>query len=269
MIPFKVAKLELKEMIADHKIKKINHIRNKVLANDPSRRKFWRFISSQVKQAGKITGLYDSSKTMVFDQDQIEAAVLDHFGQAFVGQKTPIYCGPATEDQDSLSISEIDAVLGSWSHFTEPDKYESQVCRPFVASELDSILNTLSDGKASGYDDVPLEFLKHSTAKYRNYLLVFLNKILSEGVVPEDLNKGKCILIFKGGDSMLASQYRPLTVPSNLLRLLTIRMCSHMTHIAEEQQMLGPEQFGFRCKRSTIDAVFVLATLLQKAKAKR
>lgn len=67
---------------------------------------------------------------------------------------------------------------------------------------------------------------------------------------------------------MMASQYRPLTVPSNILRLITLRMCSTMTSIAEEKDMLGPEQFGFRSKRSTLDAVFVLATLLQKAKAK-
>ena len=67
---------------------------------------------------------------------------------------------------------------------------------------------------------------------------------------------------------MMASQYRPLTVPSNILRLITIRMCTTMTSIAEDKDMLGPEQFGFRSKRSTLDAVFVLATLLQKAKAK-
>ena len=33
--------------------------------------------------------------------------------------------------------------------------------------------------------------------------------------------------------------------------------------------MLGPEQFGFRCGRSTIDAAFVLTTLMHKAKKKR
>ena len=41
-----------------------------------------------------------------------------------------------------------------------------------------------------------------------------------------------------------------------------------MTAIAEENGMLGPEQFGFRKGRSTLDAVFLLTTLLQKAKAK-
>ena len=41
-----------------------------------------------------------------------------------------------------------------------------------------------------------------------------------------------------------------------------------MTAIAEEKDMLGEEQFGFRKGRSTMDAIFVLSTLLTKAKAK-
>jgi hypothetical protein len=41
-----------------------------------------------------------------------------------------------------------------------------------------------------------------------------------------------------------------------------------MTEVAEANNIIGPEQFGFRRGRSTIDAVFVLSTLLRKAKAK-
>ena len=67
---------------------------------------------------------------------------------------------------------------------------------------------------------------------------------------------------------MEASQFRPITVPSNLLRLITVRMCGLMTSAAEENHLLGDEQFGFRKGRSTIDAVFVLTTLIKKAKAK-
>ena len=42
-----------------------------------------------------------------------------------------------------------------------------------------------------------------------------------------------------------------------------------MTNIVEDNKMLGEEQFGFRRKRSTIDAAFVLTSLLHKAKRKR
>ena len=41
-----------------------------------------------------------------------------------------------------------------------------------------------------------------------------------------------------------------------------------MTDIVEEEQIMGPEQFGFRGNRSTIDAIFVLTSLLSRAKAK-
>ena len=63
--------------------------------------------------------------------------------------------------------------------------------------------------------------------------------------------------------------YRPLTVPSNMLRILTLRMCEKMTKLVEENKLLGEEQFGFRKGRSTADAVFILSTMFQKAKAKR
>ena len=76
-------------------------------------------------------------------------------------------------------------------------------------------------------------------------------------------------LFLKGGDSLAPSQYRPITVPSNLLRLLTVRLCERMTNVAEENNLLGDFQFGFRQGRSTLDAVFCLTTILQNAKKKR
>ena len=42
-----------------------------------------------------------------------------------------------------------------------------------------------------------------------------------------------------------------------------------MTQIVEENKLLGEEQFGFRKNRSTIDAAFLLTSLLRKAKRKR
>ena len=63
--------------------------------------------------------------------------------------------------------------------------------------------------------------------------------------------------------------YRPITVPSNLLRILTVRICKIMTSIVEDQKLLGEEQYGFRRERSTLDAVFILSTMMQKCKIKR
>ena len=44
---------------------------------------------------------------------------------------------------------------------------------------------------------MPNELLKNGSTRFKQYLLEFLNKILEEGVVPEALNTGKCMLIYK------------------------------------------------------------------------
>ena len=46
-------------------------------------------------------------------------------------------------------------------------------------------------------------------------------------------------------------------------------MCGIMTTAAEDNNFLGEEQFGVRRGRSTVDAAFLLTTLLKKAKSKR
>ena len=78
-----------------------------------------------------------------------------------------------------------------------------------------------------------------------------------------------CNVTLQGGDTLDPSQYRPITIPSNILRLITVRMCARMTRAAEDNGLLGPDQFGFRKGRSTLDAVFVLTTLMKKAMKNR
>lgn len=76
------------------------------------------------------------------------------------------------------------------------------------------------------------------------------------------------MITFQGGDTLDPIQYRPITIPSNLLRLITLRMCSRMSDLAEQHGLLGEEQFGFRRGRCTLDAVYVLNTLMKMAKMK-
>ena len=71
------------------------------------------------------------------------------------------------------------------------------MCSPISFTELEGILGKLSNGKSSGYDTVPNEFLKNSTKNFKMYILIFLNKIIEDGRVPEALNLGKVMLIYK------------------------------------------------------------------------
>ena len=74
-----IMKMEIKDTLISMKLTKRFKLRSKLLLADPCRRMFWRFLKNQMKSAGSITGAYNKSGNMVFQQDEIEEAILDHF----------------------------------------------------------------------------------------------------------------------------------------------------------------------------------------------
>ena len=127
---------------------------------------------------------------MVFDQDGIEGVVTEHFKGIFNG--SPLSPRDVLENAES----EHDSDKNSRKGFRD-DEFEEEVCSPYTTSELDNILDTLPSGKACSTDNIPNELLKNTTPLSRIYLQVMLNKIMKEGEVPESLNQGKCVLIYK------------------------------------------------------------------------
>ena len=205
-------KEQVKESIAEVKLGYRTKLRNKLLTADPTRKKFWRFLRSQMKVSGEVSALKNKEDRMVFEQSEIEEAVLEHFGEIFKGQRHPVYANPPPVDQVQICLDEMEQLLLQEPPNFQPDQFEQEVCSPYSFLELDTMLKNLPNGKASGYDCISNEMLKNVSAKFKHYLLIFLNKIISTGTVPPDMNIGKCILIFKGGDSLNPAQYRYLQI---------------------------------------------------------
>ena len=134
---------------------------------------------------------------MVFEQSEIESAVLDHFATIFDGGRVPVYVDQDPVDQVELALLEIDQILSGMPTDYKEDEFEGLVCSPFSMSELEGRLCDLPKGKAAGVDNIPNELLKHSSQHSKYYLQTLLNRILQDGEVPPDLNKGKCVLIYK------------------------------------------------------------------------
>ena len=189
-------KSEIKDLLREQKIRRRNRIRSKLLHKDPTRKKFWRFLKSQIKCAGQITGAYKAGQ-MVFDQLDIEEAILDHFENVFKGQRHPVFIGGNCDDQTELSLLELDALLSLSPSHLEVNQFESKVCQPFSFTELELTLGMLPSGKSSGYDRIPHELLKNSGFVFKQYLLTFLNLIIKKGEIPSAMNIGKCMLIHK------------------------------------------------------------------------
>ena len=88
-------------------------LRSKLLLKDPSRKKFWRFLKSHMKGAGRISALATEENEMVFSQEEIEDEVLKHFKSRFSASSTPLEGQQELEkEQVKKALSEIDEMLG-------------------------------------------------------------------------------------------------------------------------------------------------------------
>ena len=94
------------------------------------------------------------------------------------------------------------------------------MCAPYTFSELEDVLANLPKNKATGYDAISNELLTNSGPRFKQYLLIFLNKILEEGSVPQNLNQGKCVLIHKVCRILgHIQQYKSLSFTTHILNL--------------------------------------------------
>lgn len=134
---------------------------------------------------------------MVFEPTEIEEAILEHFGSVFQGKRIPIFTQDTDVDQIEITLQELDQILSNQAPLFREDQFEAKVSSPYTFTELEQILDTLPSGKSAGVDGIPNELLRHTSFLSRLYLQTFLNRIISEGKVPPDLNLGKCVLIFK------------------------------------------------------------------------
>ncbi len=74
--------------------------------------------------------------------------------------------------------------------------------------------------------------------------------------------------LYKKGDVHLASNYRGITVTSCLWKVFTSLLNSRLMGGLEENKCFSDFQFGFRAKKSTVDAAFVLRSVIDEYHSK-
>ena len=84
--------------------------------------------------------------------------------------------------------------------------------------------------------------------------------------MPQQWKLGHIIPIHKPQkDEKKCESYRPITLLSNLGKLLERIVCKRLEHYVESNSLLRSNQFGFRPSRSTIDVLLQLEGILQSA----
>ena len=121
--------------------------------------------------------------------------------------------------------------------------------------EIKSIITSLNLNKASGPNSIPTKILHLLKEEISTPLCNIFNLSFSTGQHPDILKIAKTIPVFKKGSRLLVCNYRPISLLSNLNKILEKLIFSRLYKFFDNYKCIYSLQFGFRAKHSTNHAL--------------
>ena len=92
--------------------------------------------------------------------------------------------------------------------------------RPVDIKETENIISSLQENKASEPNSLPIKILKTSKRQFSVTLTYLINLAFETGIFPEIIRTAKVIPFFKKGDQQNCNNYRPISLLSNLGKII-------------------------------------------------
>ena len=141
--------------------------------------------------------------------------------------------------------------------------------KPIDRGEVTKALKRAKNGKAHGFDAIPVEVVRNDKAI--DFLTVLFNRCFQEGKVPAIWNKGVINPIPKdhSKDNRDPLNYRGITLASSVYKLYCSVLNQRITDWAEKNKKFYDAQNGFRKDRSCQDHLSTVTSLVHTRKLKR
>jgi hypothetical protein len=139
----------------------------------------------------------------------------------------------------------------------------------FDDQSIRSAICKLKNGKATGKDSIPGEFLKYGGAVIQTVLLTLFKKINLLEIIPSDWYEGIVKPLFKEGSRESLSNYRGITISSVVYKVLVSIIENQTMTYLEDNNILGDYQGAFRKKRRCEDQIFTLKGICAIRKSKK
>ena len=156
-------------------------------------------------------------------------------------------------------------ILKSFDKYLTNPTNTSFVFEPCDPLEVYSCINELNPNKGAGPNGIPTKILQLIS----KFICVPLSKIFNmsilTGVHPDQLKQAHVIPIFKKGSRLLISNYRPISLLSNLNKIFEKILHKRMFTYLDKYNLLYDLQFGFRAKYSTSHALIHMTEKIRQA----
>ncbi|KAM7291590.1 hypothetical protein ISCGN_028163, partial [Ixodes scapularis] len=132
--------------------------------------------------------------------------------------------------------------------------------------ELSRAARRIDAKTAMGRDEIPMSLIQGLGPRMRALVAENLTEILADAQIPETWKETRMKLLYKGkGEKADLGNYRPISITSVLYRMCTQIIRTRLQKWAEETEVLGELQNGFRTGRCIEDNLFVVTQCIEVA----
>ena len=135
--------------------------------------------------------------------------------------------------------------------------------------EVLKALNQLKRGKSCGVDGILNEMILISCKIHTYTFTQIFNVIFKTGIYPDGWRDNFIKPIFKGGTYDDPSNFRAIALSSCLGKLFARILYIRLNEYLEKNDVIHPEQIGFRKGSRTSDHIFTLKTIIDQAFMKK
>lgn len=195
---------------------------------------FYAYVNSKSKGRKCIGPLKDSRGEVVADDAGMGNILNEFFGSVFTREELTNVPGVERRGAEKNGVKVKLEVI----EFTEEN----------VAREI----QRLKKNKAAGEDGLVSSFIKELEGDIAAPLAVLFNKSFREGLVPVDWKSANISPIHKKGSRSDPGNYRPVSLTSQVGKLMERVIKSEMVKFLEGNKVLKDSQHGFREGRSCL-----------------
>lgn len=209
-------------------------------------KKIWKIVKNvtyNTKQNQSSSGLLNAHSS------QLTAANIANNFFVNVGKRL----AEKNRGQSQCLTSSLHAPNTTLSSFVLLDTDEAEIERIIMGLKVDS---------AVGWDNISNKILKQFKDLLVPPLTVIFNKCLNTGVFPKCLKKAVVVPVYKSGSKDQVTNYRPISLLPSMSKILEKIINNRLYKYLEDKSILSTQQFGFRPKMSTDDAVHHLTAYL-------
>ena len=124
---------------------------------------------------------------------------------------------------------------------------------------MDELIDTVKmfkNNKSPGSDGIPVEFFEWLNADGLFCFLEILNECWENNVMPEHMELGNVVTLYKKGKVQNPANYRPIALLQSIYKVYAKILQQRLANGGIEDK-LWKNQFGFRRKMSTSTPLFI------------